>query len=60
MNTKLRSVAFYNMHNRLLQHISILFKRSQGIYYASNLPGTMSGGMRNEIHETTTNKPEGK
>ena len=24
------------------------------------LPGTMSGGIRKDIHETTTNKPEGK
>ena len=27
---------------------------------ADFLPGTMSGGIRNEIHETTTNSPEGR
>ena len=26
----------------------------------SNIPGIMSAGTRNEIHDTTTNNPDGK
>ena len=49
-NKVIRRVILPNKENGL----TLLFKSD------ANLPGTMSGGMRKEIQETTTKSPEGR
>ena len=43
-----------------LMLLKMLTRTRKSVMRSAILPGTMSGGIRKEIQETTTNSPEGR